>query len=60
MTVTPADINYLKVLENGPFSPLGWLYESIYSDLEARQLVLRTIEGFQLSDTGRKVLQDHG
>lgn len=55
-----SDLNYLKVLEKGPFEPIGWLYESIYEGLRSRQLVFRDVQGYHLSEDGRKVLKAHG
>lgn len=60
MTATASDIDYLKVLEKGPFDPIGWLYTSVYETLASHGWCFRGVGGFQLSEAGRKVLQDNG
>lgn len=55
-TTSESDLQYLKVLENKPFQPIGWLYESVYDGLAARGLVVKKFDGYPLSETGREAL----
>lgn len=46
------DIPYLQAVEHGPYDPTGWLYSSIYSDLEDRGFVVYTSRGFKITASG--------
>lgn len=51
-----ADLVYLKAIEHTPFTPLGWLYTSVYDDLTDRGLAVRTGGSYLISKAGREGL----
>lgn len=48
---------YLEALERGPFSPVGYLYSSILSDLVAKGLARLRLGFYELTPLGREVLE---
>lgn len=54
-----SDVIYLKVLENGPFDPVSFLYGSVYGALEDRGLVIRHQGGYLLTAVAKQLLAAH-
>jgi hypothetical protein len=57
--ITEDDINYLKVLLKGEFSPLGWLYTNVYESLKGKGLCASSSSGYGLTRLGMEVLRKH-
>jgi len=54
--VKEEDLIYLKCIEHEPFTPIGWLYTSVYDGLTERGLAVRTGGSYFLSPLGRQEL----
>ena len=57
MNLTQGEIGALEVIEHQRFTPLGWLYRSVYENLRSRGLAKSDgFSGFVITDYGRSRL----
>jgi hypothetical protein len=57
--ISDSDAAYLSAIENTPFAPIGWLYESIFQGLFEKGLVTHNHGLYTISELGRKELQEY-